>query len=65
MTILAVDIASKSTMTFKNGSIIETIPIKSGDNVRGNRSKLPLYYDNFNFNKEELDEVLKNIQSNR
>lgn len=57
--ILAVDVANKSTMTFKNGSVVETLPIESNETTRGKRSKLPLYFDDFEYNKEEINEVLE------
>jgi hypothetical protein len=59
MTILAVDVANKSTMTFKNGSIIKTLPIDDSKTVRGQRSKIIRHYDDFDYDEEELDEVLK------
>jgi len=59
MTIFAVDIANKTTITFKNGSVIECLPIKNNSTIRGRRSELPIHYDNFEFNQEEFDEVIK------
>jgi hypothetical protein len=58
-TILAVDATNKTTMTFKNGSIIETIEIKNTDNIRGKRAKLYDWNDlNNYYSKEELDDIL-------
>jgi len=61
MTILAIDVANKSTMTFKNGSIIQTLPIGNTDIIRGKRSKIIKFYDDFDYDEEEVNEVLKNI----
>ena len=64
-TILAVDVVSKSTMSFKNGSIVETLPLKELDSnsvIRGKRSKyIEAYEDYCGYSKEELDNILKPI----
>jgi len=59
MTILAIDEASKSTMIFKNGSVIETLPLNNSETIRGKRSKLPIWFDDFEYDEKELNEVLE------
>ena len=46
-TIVAIDIADKHILTFKNGSIVECLPTNDSTTIRGKRSELPIYYDNF------------------
>jgi hypothetical protein len=64
ITILAVDIASKSTITFKNGSVIESLPINNSDIIRGHRSDLPMFHTDYDrllmsLDKKELDKILR------
>lgn len=65
MTILAVDIANKNTMIFKNGSVIECSKIENSDTVRGKRSKLPLYFDDFDYDEEKLEKILGKVINNK
>jgi hypothetical protein len=60
MTILAVDVANKTMMTFKNGSIIERTEYKETENIRGKRAKVYDWSDlNNYYSKEEIDNILK------
>lgn len=45
-------------MSFKNGGVIETLSSES-DTIRGKRSELLVHYDDFEYNKEDLEEILK------
>ena len=58
MIICAVDKKNSVSYIIKNGSIVDTIPI-SNNIIRGKRSKIPLFYDEFEYNKENLDKVIK------
>ncbi|HEY5561959.1 MAG TPA: hypothetical protein VIK72_09450 [Clostridiaceae bacterium] len=62
MVILAVDVANKSTMTFKNGSVIEYLDIKETDVIRGRGSTLPIFYDDYDYDKNnKLDQELDSL----
>jgi len=56
--ICAIDKKNNMSYIIKNGSIVDTIPI-SNNIIRGKRSKIPLFYDEFEYNKENLDKVIK------
>jgi len=46
------------TIEFKNGSTIECLDIEEGSVIRGKRRQLPLLYDDFEYDKDEINEVL-------
>ena len=45
-------------LVIKNGGIVDTIPVND-DIIRGKRSKIPLLYYDYEFDKENLDKVVK------
>jgi len=56
--ICAVDKKNSMTYIIKNGSIVDTIPI-SNDIIKGERSKIPLLYYDFESNQVNLDKIIK------
>jgi len=58
MIICAVDKKNSVSYIIKNGSIVDTIPVND-DIIRGKRSKIPLLYYDYEYNKVNLDEIIK------
>jgi len=56
--ICVVDKKNSMTYIIKNGSIVDTIPI-SNDIIRGKRSKIPLLYYDYEYDKDNLDKIIK------
>jgi len=61
-TIIAINTVDKNILTFKNGSIIKCLPINDNTAIRGERSKFPICYDNFECcnNFEDAEDFKKN-----
>lgn len=61
LTMFLVDTKNKNIITFKNGSVVECVKIKDGDEtIRGHRSKyIYPYYNDFEFNEEEFNKAIE------
>ena len=46
------------TIVLENDSTIECLDVEEGSTIRGKRRQLPLFYNDFEYDKDKLNEVL-------